>query len=469
MNKFILAICLLIFAVNESVAQCCPDRHSTNAHDGWISCTPSQNPVAGEGNGHWIHYDFGQIHEMHQSTFWNINDPDRLTDNARHVRIHYSLNGQSWIHWGNMNFVQATGDPKYEGFEGPNFNGIQARYLVLTAVTNFGGSCVGFAEMRINTEPATAQQFQLAVNPCINEGVIYGIEGGIFKDGTFSGTGVINSYEDKFDFDPDQAGPGLHTISYQYIENGNLVTHTASISVGDCGTGTCGPCPPCDDVFQPILDGDPILNGTYYDAPELNSVGTVQSAYNIDLRGSESVNLNEGFEVKGNAVFEAQIRKCESALVNNLLFNGDFESGSMSPWVMEIHDPAVASMSLETNPVHVASGNASAKVVTTSTTDTEWHIQFKQFGPTFVEGQPYLLTFSAKANVAVDIGVGISREISPWNTYGYNSIGLTTQWQQFTMAVVPDEDNNGFVRVSARLSDIPAGTFWFDDFVLTAQ
>ena len=79
------------------------------------------------------------------------------------------------------------------------------------------------------------------------------------------------------------------------------------------------------------------------------------------------------------------------------------------------------------------------------------------------------MTFAAKADVAVDISATVSREISPFTNYAFKSIGLTTQWQQFSLNVVPDEDNNGFVRVSARLSDIPAGTFWFDDFVLTAQ
>ncbi len=469
MKKYLLAIGILIFIVNESVAQCCPDRHSTNAHDGWISCTPSQNPVAGLGNTHWIRYDFGQVHEMHQTTFWNLNDPDRLADNANYVRVHHSTDGQNWTYWGNINFVQATGDPKYEGFEGPNFNGIQARYLVLTALTNFGGSCSGFGEMRINTEPTTDQQFQISIDACINDGVFYGLDGGLAKDGAYAGTGVINSYEDKFDFDPDAAGPGLHTITYQYMDNGNLMTHTASINVKECGTSGCAPCPPCDQIFQPILDADPIQNGTFYVSPELNSVGTVNSNFDIDFRGGQAVLMKDGFEVQSDALFLAQIRKCDNIPTNNILVNGDFEDATLSPWSVELHETAAATMSIETNPVHVATGNASAKVVTTSTTDTGWHIQFKNTGSSLVANQQYILTFAAKADKNINVLTAVSRNNSPWNGYDDMVSGLTTEWQFFTLPVVPDEDNNGHLRVGFRLSDLPIGTYWFDNIVLIQQ
>jgi len=466
MKKLFLFISLFLFILCESIGQCCPDRHSTNAHDGWISCSPTFNPIAGLGNSHWIRYDFGQVHSLHQSIFWNINDPGRLADNIQKARIDYSTNGTNWTFYGLVDFIQATGDPKYEGFTGPDFNGLSARYMIITPIQNFGGSCYGFSEMKIYTEPAEAPDFVINLNTCINDGVQYSIEGGLHKGGTYFGSGVVNSYEDKFDFDPDASGPGRHTITYQYQENGNLFTETATIDVGDCGSGNCAPCPPCSNTFQPILDGDPILNGTYYDAPELNSVGNVNSAFDVDFRGSETVELNSGFEVKQDARFHAQIRKCTPT---NMLINGDFESGSLAPWVLELHNPASATMSLETNPVHVYNGNASGKVITTTTTDIPWNIQFKQFGPSVNDGQTYILTFAAKADRTVQVYSSVSRENAPYNGYGGMTNNLTTQWQNFSITVVPDEDNNGFVRVATHLSDIPPGVYWFDNFVLTPQ
>jgi hypothetical protein len=469
MKKVLLALSLFLFILSGLTAQCCPDRHSTNAHDGWLSCSPSINPVPGLGNSHWIRYDFGQVHSLHQSIFWNINDPDRLADNIQRARIDYSTSGTNWTFYGIVDFIQATGNPKYEGFTGPDFGGVSARYMVITPIQNFGGSCFGFSEMKIFTEPSEPTAFVINLNPCINDGVQYGIAGGLLKGGTYSGSGVVNSYEDKFDFDPDLAGPGRHTVSYQYQENGNLFTETAIIDVDECGTGSCGPCPPCSQVYQPILDGNPIQNGTFYKSPELNSEGVVNANYDINFRGAQSVNMQEGFEVEKNALFLAEIRKCTEVPVDNLLVNGDFEAATMSPWVIEKHQTADATMSLETNPAHILSGNASAKVVTTSTTNTSWHLQFKNTGASVEVGKSYVLTFAAKADKNVDVGMSISRNNSPWNGYDDMFSVMTTEWQFFTLPFVPDEDNNGNLRVAARLSNIPTGTYWFDDFVLIQQ
>ncbi len=469
MKNLLLAISLLLFTVIESAAQCCPDRHSTNAHDGWISCSPSFNPVPGLGNSHWIRYDFGQVQSLYQSIFWNINDPGRLADNVQRARIDYSTNGSTWTFHGFVDFVQATGNPKYEGFTGPNFGGVSARYMVITPIQNFGGSCFGFSEMKIFTEPAAPTNFAINLDPCINDGLQYGIQGGLLKGGTYTGNGVVNSYEDKFDFDPDAAGPGRHTITYQYNENGNLFTETATIDVGECDTGNCGPCPPCSQVVQPILDGNPIQNGTFYKSPELNSEGVVNTAFDINFRGAEAVNLNENFEVEKNATFLAEIRKCTELPVNNLLVNGGFEAGNLSSWVMEQHETAEATMSLETNAAHVLTGNASAKVVTTSTTSTQWHLQFKNIGATVEEGREYILTFAAKADKNIDVPMAVSRNNYPWNGYDEMFSVLTTEWQFFTLPFIPDEDNTGHLRVAARLSNLPTGTYWFDDFVLIQQ
>ncbi len=455
MNRILYIIIILVGTTAWVSAQCCQDRHSTNAHDGWVSCSTSNNPVAGQGDSHWIRYDFGQVYDLHESTFWNLNHPDELAWNVKRARIHYSLNGSTWTFWGVLNFPQATGQPNYEGFQGPDFGGARARYLVITPYQNYGGSCFGFGEMRINTEPSDIGTFNVNVNPCINDGVIYGLDGGINAGGQYTGAGVINNYGDKFDFDPDGAGPGSHTITYQYVEaGGGLVTHTATINVKNCGSAGCLPCPPCQNTPQPIFDGDPILNGTFADAPEINAAGKVNEAYNINFRGAEAVVLNSDFEVEKNSVFLAEIRDCESV---NMLINGDFSAGTVDPWVMELHQGAGAVLTRE---------NGAAKVVTSNITGTSWHIQFEQYGMSMNQGQTYTLTFSARASGTRNIAMAVGRHNSPWNGYAYSNITLTNQWQNFSMQVTPDENNINYVRVSARLGDAPAGTYWFDNIVL---
>ena len=454
MNQLFFII-IMISSATYMTAQCCQDRHSTDAHDGWVSCSTSANPVVGQGNTHWISYDFGQIHDLHESTFWNLNHPDELAWNIKKARIHYSLNGSSWAYWGELHFPQATGQPKYEGFQGPDFGGAKARYLVITPFENYGGGCFGFGEIRINTEPSGLSTFNVNLNPCINDGVFYGLDGGIQKGGQYTGAGVINNYGDKFDFDPDEAGPGSHTITYQYVGAGGvLASHTTTINVKNCGSAGCMPCPPCQYTNQTIFDGDPILNGTFYDGPEINASGKVDTAYNINFRGADAVVLDSDFEVAFNSVFLAEIRDCAEG---NMLNNGDFSTGNVDPWVMELHQGSEAVLTYD---------NGAAKVVTNNITGTSWHIQFEQFGMSMNQGQTYTLTFSARASGTRNIGMGIGRHNSPWNGYAYTSINLTTQWKTYSMQITPDENNTNMVRLSAHLGDAPAGTYWFDNISL---
>jgi len=140
-----------------------------------------------------------------------------------------------------------------------------------------------------------------------------------------------------------------------------------------------------------------------------------------------------------------------------MLDNGDFSTGNVDPWVMELHQGSEAVLSYD---------NGAAKVVTNNITGTSWHIQFEQFGMSMNQGQTYTLTFSARASGTRNIGMGIGRHNSPWNGYAYTSINLTTQWKTYSMQITPDENNTNMVRLSAHLGDAPAGTYWFDNISL---
>ena len=49
---------------------------------------------------------------------------------------------------------QASGASIYEGEEGPDFDGAKARYVLITPLSNFGGDCFGFSELKIQiTDP----------------------------------------------------------------------------------------------------------------------------------------------------------------------------------------------------------------------------------------------------------------------------------------------------------------------------
>lgn len=169
MKHSILVLCMALlhqWAVGQA------DRHSTNLQDAWLSCSTSQNPNTARGNTHWIMYDFKDIYSLHQSTFWNFNTPTRLNhynneswsynllqgsleDGLKDVFIDISLDGVNWQEWGRFTLQKANGSGFYQGNAGPDFNGKIARYVLITARNNYGGTCYGLGEVRIEATPAT--------------------------------------------------------------------------------------------------------------------------------------------------------------------------------------------------------------------------------------------------------------------------------------------------------------------------
>lgn len=460
MKQIILYIFLFLLSSYISFSQCYPDRHSTNAHDGWVSCSSAPSPNPSGGNGHWILYDLGQVRQLYKSTIWNLNSPDRLDWNIQSARFDYSVDGNSYTNLTTTTLLQASGESLYEGMTGPDFGGISARYILITAVSNYGGTCYGLGEVRFYTEPDSPNSLSLNVNPCVNDGVLYGLNGGMDKGGQYIGVGVLSSYDDQFDFDPDAAGPGAHVISYQYMIGQQILTETATINVRNCGTAGCQPCPACSSTSDYTID--PLQSGVFYENPQLLTSGKVNVASNVNYRGSNSVLLAPNFEVEANSYFLAEIRDCSSD--DNLLFNGDFEEATVDPWRMELHDVSTASLSLDTNNPY--EGSHSARVDATNTSGTHWHMQFEQFGMSFNAGQTYTLEFAARSSVPRNIPINVSRHNSPWTVYQWTEINLTTQWQTFSIQITPTETNIDLVRIAALLGEADPATYWFDAFTL---
>lgn len=169
MKKSIFLI--LIWAVMQqlAVAQCYPDRHSTNFFDGWISCEPAVSPNPERPVSHFIMYDFGKVYKLGQMTIWNSNDPSHLDYGMRDVAIDYSADGETWYTAGDFVFGQASGLSTYEGEEGPYLNDIEGRYLLITALTNYGGTCYGLSEMRVSGEEVIISDVEEPTNlACID-------------------------------------------------------------------------------------------------------------------------------------------------------------------------------------------------------------------------------------------------------------------------------------------------------------
>jgi hypothetical protein len=152
MKKIIVLLVAMVMFQNMIFSQCFPDRHSTNFFDGWISCEAAPNPNPERPLSHFIMYDFGKVFKLGQMTIWNTNDPSHLDWGMRDVAIDYSTDGENWLPAGDFTFEQASGLSTYEGSEGPYLNDIEARYLLITAINNYGGECYGLSEMKVSGE-----------------------------------------------------------------------------------------------------------------------------------------------------------------------------------------------------------------------------------------------------------------------------------------------------------------------------
>jgi hypothetical protein len=138
------------------MGQCYPDRHSSNYFDGWRSCTPSPSPNPLRGTGHWIQYELDISYAIHQFHFWNINDPETSASGLQEYFIDYSINGTDWTEFGGFTLSEAGTTAFYEGEAGPDMGGIDAKFILITAKTNFDVNepCFGFAEIKVVTSEA---------------------------------------------------------------------------------------------------------------------------------------------------------------------------------------------------------------------------------------------------------------------------------------------------------------------------
>jgi len=168
--KKIFILFALVSLQQLGITQCFPDRHSTNFFDGWVSCQLADNPNVLRGKSHFIMYDYGKLYELGQMKIWNSNDPSHLDWGMKDVVIDYSTDGETWTESGIYTFQQANGLSTYEGAEGPNLNGIEARYLLITGISNYGNDdCFGLSEVRVAGEEVIVSDVEDVVNlDCID-------------------------------------------------------------------------------------------------------------------------------------------------------------------------------------------------------------------------------------------------------------------------------------------------------------
>ena len=454
--QFGLAVCLVALLVSQpAMAQVYPDRHTTNGFEGWLSCQPSTHPSSGHGPTHWIEYDFGANYSLHDMHIWNMNHPDYVRSGIKEVIIEVSTNGNSWTLVDTVSLPKATTSGQYEGFVGPDLGGVNARYMLLTALSNHGDGCFGLSEVRVYTSNQAPTEFDLSVLICENDGILKNLTGGMELGGTYQGFGVTDNNDGTFNFDPDIAGPGVHPVDYVYGGN----TLSSDIQVLPCNHNYCPECNECSEYegMSMTINNNPIPTGGYSSGTIL-SAGKVNSNYDVRFFIRQGAELNQGFEVASTGQFLALKRVCTDAMTANYSFEDDFNG-----WSFYVNSSqATATNTILTPGFHE---NKLARIDVTNAGTSSWHVNLYQEDFSLTAGKTYELSFAARADGGGMMNVRVQLDQSPWTGYLSKDINLEDHWQNFSFTFVPQESVTNNVSADARFGEY-VGTYYLDRFKL---
>jgi len=111
------------------------DLHSFDPLHMWLS---GSEP----GGGAWIQYEFDKTYKLDKMWVWNSNQvsEDLFGFGLKDVTVEYSDNGAEWMELTDVSeFVKGTGSSDYAYNTMVDFGGVPAKYVKLTANSNWGG------------------------------------------------------------------------------------------------------------------------------------------------------------------------------------------------------------------------------------------------------------------------------------------------------------------------------------------
>ncbi len=129
--------------------------HDNDDENMWLSGRNGEQPT-------WIKFEFDKAYKLHEMWAWNYNEglEPVVGLGFRDVTIEYSLDGTDYITLGTTHeFAQAPGDDDYEHNTTVEFNSIVAKYVRLTANSNWGGILdqYGLSEISFQYVPVNAK------------------------------------------------------------------------------------------------------------------------------------------------------------------------------------------------------------------------------------------------------------------------------------------------------------------------
>ncbi len=149
-SKIVIGIALFFAFSTISLGQCYPDRHNTSNSNMWKSCIRSMCPNEDRGFTHWIMYSLEESKYLGEMQLWNLNDPEDLKNGIKDFTVDVSVDGTNWVEALSSTLEVSNGHSIYEGGVVGNLDGIEAKYIIISSISNQGGwGCVGFSEVKI--------------------------------------------------------------------------------------------------------------------------------------------------------------------------------------------------------------------------------------------------------------------------------------------------------------------------------
>ncbi|MDA7502222.1 hypothetical protein N8482_03005, partial [Chitinophagales bacterium] len=135
------------------------NEHFSNEFDSWLSCNETESPNPLHAASHWVMIDLKEIHAVYETHLWNYNVAGETGKGLQNVVIDYSLDGANWMEFSQTQWPEASGNNDYSGFTGPDFQGLNFRFLLISTIDNWSGNdCHGFSEIQLNVETQTGIQ-----------------------------------------------------------------------------------------------------------------------------------------------------------------------------------------------------------------------------------------------------------------------------------------------------------------------
>ncbi|MBA7615129.1 hypothetical protein ES703_22406 [subsurface metagenome] len=130
--------------------------HGKDAEDNmWLSGAAGPQPT-------WIEFQFDNVYKLHEMWVWNSNQTLEpvLGLGIKDVSIEYSVDGTDYTTLGTTHtFARAPGVPDYAHNITVDLSGVAAKYVRLTANSNWGGilNQYGLSEVRFSYTPVSAR------------------------------------------------------------------------------------------------------------------------------------------------------------------------------------------------------------------------------------------------------------------------------------------------------------------------